>query len=68
MPLGIIIFIAWLAFMTLTVAAFVVWAWREKQYTSEANYRMLIDKEPEPWPGREKKGKPGGENESQGES
>lgn len=54
MPFGLFVFIAWLAFMAVTTLAFIIWAWREDQFSSEANYRMLIDREPEPWPGREK--------------
>ena len=54
MPFGLVVFVAWLAFMAVTTIAFILWAWREGQFTDEINYRMLIDHEPEPWPGREK--------------
>ena len=55
MPVGIIMFIAWLFFMALTVVAFVVWAWKENQLKDieEPKYRMLEDHELQPWPGRE---------------
>ncbi len=56
MAIGVIVFAAWLAFMALTVAAFVVWAYKEDQLKDieEPKYRMLEEREPEPWPGREK--------------
>lgn len=55
MAVGVIMFAAWLAFMALTVIAFVVWAYKEGQLKDieEAKYRMLVDREPEPWTGRE---------------
>ena len=55
MPIGMIMFIAWLVFMALTVVAFVVWAWKENQLKDieEPKYRMLEDHELQPWPGRE---------------
>ena len=54
MPLGLIVFIAWMAFMAITTGAFIMWAWKDDQFKDDINYRMLIDREPEPWPGREK--------------
>jgi nitrogen fixation-related uncharacterized protein len=55
MAVGVVIFAAWLAFMAITVVAFVIWAFREGQLkdVEEPKYRMLQDREPEPWPGRE---------------
>jgi hypothetical protein len=67
MPLGMIFFVAWLAFMTITTAAFIIWAWREDQFSNEVNYRMLMDRDPEPWPGREKnKANPNGKTNGKG--
>lgn len=57
MPLGLIAFTAWMAFMAIICIAFFVWGWKENQFHNieEAKYRMLEDREPQPWPGREQK-------------
>jgi len=59
MAIGVLLFIAWIVFMAITVIAFIVWFFREGQNKDieEPKYRMLEDREPEPWPGREKKAK-----------
>ncbi len=62
MPLGLIVFVAWMMFMVITTAAFFYWGWKEGQFNDieEPKYRMMIDRELAPWPGREKPGgKPG---------
>ncbi len=55
MALGVLVFIAWIAFMALTVIAFLAWAVKENQLhdIEEPKYRMLEDRELEPWPGRD---------------
>ena len=57
MALGLWLLVAWMILMALIGIAFIVWAWRTGQLRNieEAKYRMLEDKEPEPWP-REKGG------------
>ena len=59
MPLGMWVVVAWMAFVSLTGVAFWVWGWRTKQFKDieEAKYRMLEEKEPEPWP-HQKGGRP----------
>jgi len=54
MPLGMWVVVGWMAFVALTGVAFLVWGWRRGQFRDieEAKYRMLEDREPEPWPGR----------------
>jgi cbb3-type cytochrome oxidase maturation protein len=44
----------WMAFVTLTGVAFLVWGWRHGQFhdVEEAKYHMLEEREPEPWPER----------------
>lgn len=58
MALGLWVFLGWMAFVALTGAAFLVWAWRNGQFRNveEAKYRMLEDRAPEPWPEKPKKG------------
>jgi len=55
MPLGVWAFLLWMIFVTLTGVVFLVWGWRTGQFRNveEAKYRMLEEKEPEGWPGRE---------------
>ncbi|MFL7795174.1 MAG: cbb3-type cytochrome oxidase assembly protein [Anaerolineae bacterium] len=54
MPLGMWVVVGWMAFVALTGVAFLVWGWRRGQFRDieEAKYRMLEEREPEPWPGR----------------
>lgn len=58
MAIGLWTIVVWMAFVTLTAIAMTVWAWRAGQFkdVEEAKYRMLDDREPEPWPGRGKRG------------
>jgi cbb3-type cytochrome oxidase maturation protein len=55
MPLGVWAFLLWMIFVTLTGVVFLVWGWRTGQFRNieEAKYRVLEDREPEGWPGRE---------------
>jgi nitrogen fixation-related uncharacterized protein len=55
MTIGILGFIAWGIFLVLTAAGLFIWGYRRGQFKGieEAKYRMLEDREPEPWPGRE---------------
>jgi nitrogen fixation-related uncharacterized protein len=54
MPLGMWVVVGWMAFVALTGVAFLVWGWRHGQFHNieEAKYRMLEEREPEPWPER----------------
>jgi cbb3-type cytochrome oxidase maturation protein len=54
MPLGLWVVVGWMAFVIFTGIVFLVWGWRRGQFRDieEAKYRMLEDKEPEPWPNR----------------
>lgn len=54
MPVGMWVVVGWMAFVALTGVAFLVWGWRRGQFhdIEEAKYRMLEEREPEPWPGR----------------
>jgi cbb3-type cytochrome oxidase maturation protein len=58
MALGLWVFLGWMIFVVLTGAVFLLWAWRSGQFKNveEAKYRMLEDREPEPWPKRPKRG------------
>jgi cbb3-type cytochrome oxidase maturation protein len=57
MPLGLWGVVGWMALVSLTAVAFLIWGWKNGQFedVEEAKYRMLDDHEPEPWPGREGK-------------
>jgi nitrogen fixation-related uncharacterized protein len=52
MPLGMWIVVGWMGFVALTTVIMIVWGWRRGQFKDieEAKYRMLEDREPEPWP------------------
>lgn len=56
MPIGIILFLVWMALEVVVVAASIAWGFENGQWKDieEPKYRMLIDREPEPWPGRKK--------------
>lgn len=55
MPFGLWVVVGWMAFVILTGLLFMFWGWQNGQFKDieEAKYRMLDEKEPEPWPGRE---------------
>jgi cbb3-type cytochrome oxidase maturation protein len=52
MPLGLWVVIGWMAFVVFTGVVFLIWAWKSGQFKDieQAKYRMLEDREPEPWP------------------
>jgi len=52
MPLGMWVVVGWMVFVALTGVAFLIWGWRSGQFrdVEAAKYRMLDDREPEPWP------------------
>ncbi|MGD2058019.1 MAG: cbb3-type cytochrome oxidase assembly protein [Anaerolineales bacterium] len=55
MPIGMWVVLGWMAFVMLTGLLFILWGWQSGQFKDieEAKYRMLDDRDPEPWPGRE---------------
>jgi cbb3-type cytochrome oxidase maturation protein len=57
MSLGVWFLVAWMIFMAFLGIAFLVWGWRKGQFRNieEPKYRMLEEREPEPWP-RKKRG------------
>lgn len=57
MPLGLWIVVGWMAFVILTALILLFIAWQSGQFKDieEAKFRMLEEREPEPWPGRERK-------------
>lgn len=61
MVTDVILFFAWTALEVVVVIAMIRWGFETGQWKDieEPKYRMLIDREPEPWPGREKPSKPG---------
>lgn len=58
MPLGIWFLVAWMIFMAFLGIAFLLWGWRKGQFRDieEPKYRMLEEKEPEPWPRKNRGG------------
>ena len=54
MPLGMWVVVGWMAFVALMGIAFLAWGWKRGQFrdVEEAKYRMLEEREPEPWPDR----------------
>jgi cbb3-type cytochrome oxidase maturation protein len=57
MSLGVWFLVAWMIFMVFLGIAFLIWGWRKGQFRNieEPKYRMLEEREPEPWP-RKKRG------------
>ncbi len=55
MSLGVILFLAWSALEIVVVIAMIRWGFENGQWKDieEPKYRMMIDRELEPWPGRE---------------
>jgi cbb3-type cytochrome oxidase maturation protein len=51
MPLGMWVVVGWMLFVVLTGIAFLIWGWRTGQFRDieEPKYRMLEDREPQPW-------------------
>lgn len=62
MPMGLWVVVAWMAFVIFTGIVFLVWGYLNGQFDDieEAKYKMLEEREPEGWPGRE-----GGKNDSE---
>jgi hypothetical protein len=58
MSMGLWTVVMWMAFVALSTVGITIWAWRHGQFKDieEAKYRMLEEREPEPWPGRGKRG------------
>jgi len=52
--MGIIMFLAWMALEVVYVAGMIAWGYETGQFKDieEPKYRMLVDLEPQPWPGR----------------
>ena len=55
MPMGLWVVVAWMAFVIFTGIVFLVWGYLNGQFDDieEAKYKMLEEREPEGWPGRE---------------
>ena len=58
MPFGLWTVVAWMAFVMFTTVVFIIWGWRSGQFRDieSIKYRMLEDREPEPWPDRTAEG------------
>ncbi len=54
MAIGVIMFLAWMALEVVYVAGMIAWGFETGQFKDieEPKYRMLLDVEPQPWPGR----------------
>ena len=54
MPWGLWVVVGWMGFVALTAIVLMVWGWCRGQFrdVEEAKYKMLRDREPEPWPGQ----------------
>jgi nitrogen fixation-related uncharacterized protein len=52
MMLGVWVVFGWMVFVALTAVVSIIWGWRSGQFRDieEAKYKMLEDREPEPWP------------------
>jgi len=52
MPFGLWAVVGWMGLVTFTAIVFLIWGWKNGQFKDieEAKYRMLEDKEPQPWP------------------
>ena len=57
MPVSLWVYVGWMGLVAAIGIGLFVWGLRHKQFDDleEPKYRMLEDREPEPWPGREKK-------------
>jgi nitrogen fixation-related uncharacterized protein len=55
MPIGMWAVVGWMALVAFIAILFLIWGWRTGQFRNieEPKYRMLEDKEPEPWPDSE---------------
>ncbi len=54
MPLGLWVVVGWMGFVFLFGLGLIAWGLFKGQFDDieEPKYRMLEDREPEPWPGR----------------
>ena len=54
MPVGLWVVAGWMALVAMSGVVMLVWGVIRGQFkdVESAKYRMLEDKEPEPWPGR----------------
>jgi nitrogen fixation-related uncharacterized protein len=52
MALGLWVLVGWMIFVVGTGITLLIWGWKTGQFKNieEAKYRMLEDREPEPWP------------------
>lgn len=59
MPFGLWVMVGWMALVFTTGILFLLWGWKHGQFKDieEAKYRMLEDREPEPWTDQQEKGK-----------
>ena len=55
MVFGIWVIFGWMLFVALTGVIMLVWGWKRGQFKDieEAKYKMLEDRDPEPWPDSE---------------
>ena len=49
---GVWLIVGWMAFMVMVGGALFAWGWRNGQFRDieESKYRMLEDRDSEPWP------------------
>lgn len=54
MSFGVLVMVAFMAFVVLTAVGMLVWGWRKNQFKDieAAKYTMLEEREPEEWPDR----------------
>jgi nitrogen fixation-related uncharacterized protein len=59
MSVGARLLLFWAGSAVVIGVALLIWGWRSGQFRNieEAKYRMLEDREPEPWPGRDDGGR-----------
>ena len=55
MSIGARLFLFWIGSAAILGIALLIWGWRTGQFRDieEAKFRMLEDREPEPWPGED---------------
>jgi cbb3-type cytochrome oxidase maturation protein len=58
MPLGMWVVVGWMLFVIFTGVVLLIWGRRTGQFRDieEPKYRMLEDREPQPWPDNDMKG------------
>jgi nitrogen fixation-related uncharacterized protein len=54
MPFGMWVVVAWMIFVPLVAIGLILNGWKTGQFkdVEEAKYKMLEDRDPEPWPDR----------------